>query len=319
MMPVSPQSRKVTYRGLLDWITLISGKSLSALMRLLPERLALGIAKICVSGFCIIFHRAKGVGRRNLELVFPEKVFAEREKILNASFEILAKNLLAFATIEKLKAKEVATMIDNSELHTLIEQAHLRAPGVGVILAAMHFGCFEFFAQAQALLDHPTAILARASDLKRFDRWYHQKRELFGNEVFSRHGGFQETLARLKNSQDVMILIDQNVKANHACFVDFFGIKTATSKMVAMAALRTGAAVIFVVGVEISLGRYKLIVKALPDPRQESGSVEEKIQRFTQQLSNCMEEVIREFPEHWFWVHRRFKTRPPGEAEVMYR
>jgi KDO2-lipid IV(A) lauroyltransferase len=115
------------------------------------------------------------------------------------------------------------------------------------------------------------------------------------------------------------MLTDQNVKANHAVFVDFFGIKAATTKTVALAALRTGAGVIFASPLATGLATHRIFYREINTQLGDELSVEEKVVKITQDLNHAIEACIREQPESWFWIHRRFKTRPPGEPETIYK
>ena len=177
---------------------------------------------------------------------------------------------------------------------------------------------YELAFQMLALLERPTAVLARGFGLPRLDEWCNKRRCLYGNQVFSRKGGFREVVRRLKKKQDVIVLFDQNVKRNHAIFVDLFGIKAATTKAIGLAAIRTGATVLFASCIEPSPGWYEYLLREVPSPDEYSGETEEKIAAVTRALNAALEEAVRLHPDHWFWIHRRFKTRPKGERETLY-
>jgi KDO2-lipid IV(A) lauroyltransferase len=106
----------------------------------------------------------------------------------------------------------------------------------------------------------------------------------------------------------VGFLLDQNVISPDACFVDFLGIRATASTAFAKLAHRSGAAVVpgFALWDE-SAGRYVL---RFEEPVPMTGDAE----RDTQAIQAVIERVIRAHPEQWLWIHRRFKTRPPGEA-----
>ena len=141
---------------------------------------------------------------------------------------------------------------------------------------------------------------------------------MFGNEVFDRKGAYREIESRLRRGQDVAILCDQNVKRNHAVFVDFFGRKVATTKAVALAAIRTNSPIIFGVSVQKSPGLYEIFCNRINIPTDLSLTLEEKTINIMEQIHRSLEAVIRRHPDHWFWIHRRFKTRPLGEIEDTY-
>ena len=118
------------------------------------------------------------------------------------------------------------------------------------------------------------------------------------------------------------LLFDQNVRLGHAVFVDFFGVKAATTKAVALAALRNGAPLIVSSIAYLGQDRYRLDavecdLKAILEDN--ALSTDDKVFRITQIATSHFEKMVREFPEGWFWLHRRWKTRPEGQPEDLYK
>ncbi len=308
---------------LLDYFALLIVSALMFILRVLPLRASTFVARGVVSIILLVMPRLKGVGRRNLELCFPEKGTKERDEILRRSFWCLAKNLATFAKIPDLNREAAEKLIDFSGGKEQLRKLKERTPELGIIQTTLHYGCFEMGVQLQALLAYNLSYIARGFGLERLDRWWNTRREMFSNTVITRDGGYRELMKRISSGETVGLLIDQNVKSNHAVFVDFFGIPAATTKTVAIAALRTGASIYFSVMAEIEKPEknqlpYVLYSKEIYNPHQDPGSVEEKISQITKELHEISEEVIRKHPEQWFWIHRRFKTRPPGESESIY-
>jgi len=182
----------------------------------------------------------------------------------------------------------------------------------------MHYGCFELTVQYHCQHDRPVQILARGFGIARLDEWWNKRRQLLGNEVFFRQGGYQAMVRSLAAGKDVGVLFDQNVKANHAVFVDFFGIRTSMTKSVALAALRTGAPIVFIAAAWLGENRHRLFFAEIKTDFPESMPTDEKVQRISQALNSQAETIIKLHPEQWFWIHRRFKTRPTGELENLY-
>lgn len=303
---------------MIDLFALAFAKTLMGCMCWVPVRIGLLLAKGCIRLILLCMPRLHGVGRKNLLLAFPEKSPQERELILVESYNVLARNLLAFARIPRLTKQFMLESFDFTETHAILDRLHKAHRGVGILIVTAHFGSFELLGQYGALVDRGVAFLARGFGLPRLDAWWFKRRELFGNTLFYRRGGSREVLTRLRAGQDVTILCDQNVKSNHATFADFFGIPVATVKTPAIAALRTGAPVVFMVCVEDSPGRYQMICEELPNPESFPGTPDERIQAFSAEMNQAVERAVRRKPDHWFWIHRRFKTRPPGEAETIY-
>ena len=121
--------------------------------------------------------------------------------------------------------------------------------------------------------------------------------------------------------EDVAVLFDQNVTRNHAVFVPWFGVPAATTRAVALSALRTEAPVV-VAGVGyLGNDRYEVMAEECDFAelyRREDLSSDQKIEIMTADMSARYVGMIRRFPGEWFWMHRRWKTRPEGEAENIY-
>ena len=150
------------------------------------------------------------------------------------------------------------------------------------------------------------------------DTWWNAKRGTHGNIIFGRKGGFNQALTFLNSGKNVAILFDQNVKRSHSIFVNFFGIPASTTKTIGLASLKTDCKILFATMIKGNGGKYKLIVKWIKPPSEREGTIEERIHDTILDSHKILEETIRESPNLWFWIHRRFKTRPSGEAEDFY-
>lgn len=308
-----------------DTVSLYVVRVLSALLRVLPFELAILLARLFVALILTAIRRSKFVARRNLELVFPDASFPEREKIRKSANICLAHNLVLFAKIPRLNEKRARALFDFSEATPVYNNLKDSNPGKSVIIATLHMGPFEGLVQAHSILNRPTSILARGFGYPRLDAWWYKQRERYGCEVFFRFGAFSEIEARLRKGTDVAMLVDQNVKANHAVFSKFLGITASTTKTVALGAIRSGAKVLVTAAVrnDASLvkrgsARYKVIARELEFQPGEKESVEAAVQRFTDKLNLMLGDIVLAYPEDWFWIHRRFKTRPAGEPENIY-
>lgn len=305
-------------KSVLDRLLLYLVRPFIGLLGALPVAVSLPIARGIVAALCLLMPRLRRVADRNLELAFPGLAVDERARIRERSLENLASNLVWFARVPRLTPSQIEEMFDYGGARAFLADVAARHQGKGMLFITGHFGNFELLLQAQVMMHRPAAVLARGFGLPRLDDWWNGRRERWGATVFGRKGGYQEAVARLRDGQDVLMMCDQNVKANYATFAQFFGIQAATTKTPAIAALRTGCAVIFGTCVEVSPGRYQPVYEEISNPSSEPGSREEQIRRFTERFNAAIEAVVRRYPEQWFWIHRRWKTRPPGETETLY-
>jgi KDO2-lipid IV(A) lauroyltransferase len=110
-------------------------------------------------------------------------------------------------------------------------------------------------------------------------------------------------------------VIDQNQPRRRAIFPTFFGVPAATSATPALLARRTGAAVVFVVAVPLAGGRHRVVIEGPLDP-PDTGDHARDALAFMQDLNDRLERWVRAHPECWYWLHRRWKTRPDAGVSL---
>lgn len=263
--------------------------------------------------------RHKYAAYRNMQIMLPELTQTQREKLLQANYQVLSKNITSFFSAEYYTRQQVLSSLDTSDAQEMIGQIQKYSGPTGTLFLIPHLGSFELLAQFWALYDRPISILARDFDLPKFNAWWKSKREINGNHVFPRKGGYASIVSELNRGQNVAVLFDQNVKKSHATFVNFFGTPAATTKSPGIASIRTSCPIILATMVEVSPSKYKLYAYPITRPKDRpETSTEEKINKMIEEAHIYLEKIIRLHPEQWFWIHRRFKTRPKGEAENFY-
>jgi len=305
----------------MDLFVLILVRALTGLLAALPRVWAVRVLTALVRLVALLFPKHARIARRNLCLAFPELTEAERERILRESYVSLARLLVDFSRLPKLDTAWVNAHIECPFLPRFreIKATH---PGKGVVIATGHLGSFELLAHSVAMYGNPIDFVVRNFKLPRVDRWWTGIRERQGNRVISRKGAFRDVMRSLQSGRDVALLFDQNVTRNHAVFVPWFGVPAATTRSVALAALRTEAPVIVASIHHLGEDRYRteaIECDFTPLYRDETISPDEKIERMTARMAAAYESMIRAHPGEWFWMHRRWKTRPEGEHENLYR
>lgn len=302
---------------IIDHLVLFFFKSFCWLARSLPAKLGQLLSLIFVRFCLLLLARSKAVALANLKACFPEKQASELNKIYQNSIKVLADNFYTFCLIPKLNREFIEKNVDLGNFAELYDRLKNKSATGSVIFATAHYGCFELMAFVSALVNGPTSILARTLGLEKTDDWWNSIRTMFGNEVYARKGGYKETTNRLKAGKNVALLCDQNVKANYAVYTELFGIPCASAITIAHAAASTSAPILFVVMARTSDNNYKILCKEVETPQDKSD-----LNSFTAEVMKnyhqILEDSIKQFPDHWFWIHRRFKTRPPGIKEDFY-
>ncbi|MFQ5816677.1 MAG: lysophospholipid acyltransferase family protein [Terriglobia bacterium] len=267
-------------------------------------------------GFLVyVFHRRlRRVGRRNLALAFPERSAAEREKLLRGEFRHLGWLLAEFARFPRLTPANIEEVIIYDGYENYQRAA---AAGKGVLYLTAHLSAWELGSFAHSVHGHPVAYLNRPLDNPLVDALINRYRCLWGNIAVDRRNSARPVLACLRQGGAVGILFDQNVQSEEGVvFANFFGLPAATATGLARFALHTGAAVLpgFVLWDE-KLGKYRLRF----DPALElvrTGNTEADVAAATAQFNQVLESYVRRYPDQWLWVHRRWRTRPPGHPPL---
>ena len=183
------------------------------------------------------------------------------------------------------------------------------AAGRGVLLVTAHIGNWEMHGLAHGWLFGPIGVIARPLDNPALDDRLCALRTQGGNTVISKRKALATVLRFLREGRGVAVLIDQNVQEKDGIFVDYFGRPAATTTVAAALALKTGCAVIPSHALIQPDGRYRLIYDP-PLQWQPSGDRGGDIALITQRLTSVIEGWVREAPEQWLWMHRRWKTQP---------
>jgi KDO2-lipid IV(A) lauroyltransferase len=269
-----------------------------------PLPLAHWLARRYVRLLDLAIPRLRRVAYRNLSLALPE---ANTSEIADGVFRSIARTIVTFAKFPSIRKDNVGRWI-RCEGGGHFESA-LRE-GRGVLFATAHLGNWELSAYAHALLRAPMNVVVRPLDNPLIDRLVELRRGLSGNRPIFKKDYARAILKALAANQAVGILIDQNASPDDGVFVDFFGLPACAGTGFAKLAAHSGAAVI--PGFALWSEEERRYVLRFYPPIPITGDPA----RDTQALQTKLEEVIRACPDQWLWIHRRWKTRPPGEPSM---
>ena len=246
-------------------------------------------------------------------MTMPKLSSAECESILRACFDNLGRLLVEFSHFPDLNPSNISRYVVYEGFENFSEGVRR---GKGVLFLTGHFGAWELSSFAHSIYGHPMKFVVREIDNPRVERLISGYRTLGGNAPVRRQSASRDILKALRNNETVGILMDQNTVREEGVFADFFGIPAATTPAVATFALRTGAAVIpgFLIWDE-TLQKHRLHF----DPPLEliqTGDRTTDILENTRMFNKVLENYVRKNPDQWLWIHRRWKTRPEGEAPL---
>ena len=282
-------------------------------LRILPRRVAVAIGKGLGALARIVLLHLRRHAQASLQLAFPTLKAQAREQLERGTFRNLGRALGEVTQFPKLNRANIESVVVYEGLENYQQAV---AQGRGVILLTGHIGAWELSVFAHSIYGYPMSFLARRVDNPLVERLAETNRARFGNRSIDKKGGLRDVLKTLKAGGVVGILADLNSAREEGVFVDFFGHQACTTAGVATLALRTGAVVL---PGYILWDEAKQIHRLCFEPPVETintGNPKDDIVTNTGRYANVLEAVIRRHPDQWLWIHRRWKTRPEGEADV---
>jgi len=306
-------SRRMSKSNLQTNVEYLIARILLALFRMLPLRVAVSLAS-WLAAFAYHFSgRLRRVGQRNLALAFPELPADERRRLLRASFSNLGRLFGVFSHFANDSRETLKNFVRPEGLD------HLKAAqksGRGVILFTGHIGAWELSSFALSLFGHPLSFLVRRIDNPKMEALVDRDRKRLGNRTIDKRAAAREMLQILQGGGTLGILVDLNTLDREAIFVDFFGVPASTTFIVAKLALRTGAPLLPVFAPwDKDEQRYVLKIDE-PLVFTATGDEAQDVRSLTQAYTRVVEKYVRRYPDQWLWIHRRWKTRPPGEEGI---
>ena len=280
---------------------------------ILPRALARSLAAVGARVLLFLRPKLRKTAEFNLKLAFPEWTEAQRKTVMKKMTRNLGWMAAEFAQFPKYTKEDIesAVVLDGHE-NFLAGQSR----GKGVLYLTGHIGAWELSSFAHALYGFPLHYMARPLDSKPLDALVNRYRGLSGNKPIFKNASARQVLRVLKEAGTVGILADQNTMPEEGVWVDFFGTPACTTTGIARVALHTEAAVVPGYAYwDENLRKYRLRFEP-PVQLIRTGDTERDILENTQRFAKVIEQIIREHPEQWVWIHARWKNRPKGEPPI---
>jgi len=243
------------------------------------------------------------IAYENLLPSFPEKGAAELEEIIEKVYENMGRGFAEFLYLPKLSGEKLKKLIK------VRGEEHLKAAlgkGRGVIALVSHFGNWELMGARYTEYGSSTVIAFPQSNALT-DKVITKYRTKAGLRIIFTGNAVKEIFRALKNKGMVGFLADQDAH-REGVFVNFFGRPASTNRGPAVIALKTKAPIIMSFMVREKDNTFTLYFE--PELKLvETGDFEADVKKNTENWSAVLERYVRQYPEQWFWVHRRWKTK----------
>lgn len=242
------------------------------------------------------------VTHENLQQAFPTLPPHAVRTLAARTYRHFGSVATSLSILHKLPASAVGNWIYLDSVAVLTAALQ---EGKGCLVVSGHLGNWELMGAIVARLGLPVTFVVTTQTNKQIEKMVDDIRRKAGIEIVKRSEAIRGVLSALKRNRCVALLIDQDAHED-GVFVPFFGRLASTPRGPAVFHLRTGAPLVFANCVRLPGERYRIDLThintfgiANPD-------------ELTAHMTVRLEEAIRETPEQWFWMHRRWKTPPPG-------
>jgi Kdo2-lipid IVA lauroyltransferase/acyltransferase len=271
------------------------------LARFLPLGALAAVGNGVGSSLFWLIPERRTVTRINLQKCFPRKTPIERESLARAHFRAFCRAFVEQGILWWSPRERVASLVRLEGVENL-------RPNTKTIVFAPHFVGFEA-TLARLALDYPVAMMYSRQKDPRFESRLLAGRTRFGGVMYPRQSGIKKGIELINSGTLFYYLPDLDFGPNRSVFVPFFGVPAATVTGLSYIARSTAAVVVPCVTRMLPGGGYvaRLYPAWTDFPSGDDAADARRMMAF-------IEERVLEMPEQYFWLHKRFKTRPPGEA-----
>ena len=281
-------------------------KGFSFFINLLLEGPALWLGRRFGSLFYYLDWEHRSVALQNLHIAFgQEKSERERKAIAKRTFQNFGMMAIEFFRIPGMNTEDFKKKVS---FEGLDEALKLLEKKKGGLLLIGHFGNWELMALMSKVIGNPILVIAKPINQKGVDRWITEIRKVTGLELIPPENATQKVVQALSQNRLVGILIDQRAKRSRGVWADFFGRKVPTTPGLAVMAMRSGAPVVPVFIVRDGFQKHRLLIKE-PIELVLTGDIQKDVEINTQRFTDTLEAMIRQYPDQWLWIHRRWERK----------
>ena len=247
----------------------------------------------------------KNVVIDNLSQAFPEKSKEQIHSIAKSTFENFGQTLFEFIKLPACDQKEIFK-VSSFVNEPLMSECYRK--GKGTVCISGHFGNWELMAAAIAAKGFPMEAIAREQRNIKIDRLIQKYRQAVRVKTILLGMALRGVIRALRKNHFVAMLTDQDAH-DEGVFVNFLGLPSSTAPGPANFVLKSGAPLLFGAAIRESNGHHKIVLELVPfddlDPKDPLS-----VKVLTQRHAKVLEKYVRLYPDHWFWMHKRWKTKP---------
>jgi len=239
---------------------------------------------------------------------FPQLSHDEVNDLARRSYRHLGRNAVEASIISGAHAPDISQLVEKVEGWEFVAQS--QAGGQGTIGVAAHHGNWELLGAFLASKGIRPVVVVRGMDNRLFEDYVNDNRSRLGMDVVHDTQGVRAITQGLRSGRYIAILADQGVLGLASSFVPFFGRPAKTPRGFAVFALRFNSNAVFMDMLREPNGRFRVVFEPIQVER--TGDKEKDVDRMVERYSQILEKWVRQYPEQYFWQHRRWRRQPEG-------
>ena len=287
-----------TVKWLRHWIEYGSARLLGAVLKILPLKVMYLIIELLGLITFYVFRIRRNVTMANLRNALGDE-YGEKEliKIARKAYVNIGKTFIEVLVISRFAGNliDIVDLTDSYILKRNLEKC------CGIIIVSCHFGSWELNGASLASYGIPLTVVGKRQSNPYVDRLINRTREKLGIKMISHGASIKYIVKALRKKEAVGLISDQDA-GRDGVFVDFFGREASTPRGAAQLAIKYNVPIVVVMTLRTGNGTYKSIIKEI------ESSDDDSVESLTQRYTKVMEDIIRQYPEQYFWMHRRWKT-----------
>jgi KDO2-lipid IV(A) lauroyltransferase len=250
----------------------------------------------------------RDVVERQIAAAFPELDASGVERIARGSYRHLGRNAVEATLAANKSRQEILDLVEQVDGWEHVERA--TADGTAGIGVAAHHGNWELLGGFLAARGVSPEVVVRGMDNRLFEDYLNQNRAKLGIRIVHDTEAVRQLTKSLREGRFVCMLADQGVLGLASSFVPFFGRPAKTPRGFAVFALRFEVPVCFMDMLRLPNGKFRAVFE--PIEIQRTGDKERDIDAMVERYSQVLEKWVRQYPEQYFWQHRRWRRQPEG-------
>ncbi len=295
-------------KNIIHLLSYLLVRATSLILAVLPLGFAYLLARVIGNFAYHVLQLRRQVVMDNLHTAFGREMQkSQLEKIAAESYRQISMSFIELMIGPKLTT-HIQHMLEPEHIELIQE---LMKQGKGLIIVSGHLGCWELQGAAAATaLAEPLTVAAAKQSNPYIDRFVTERRSGMGMQVAGTKEAMKLLLKALRKGQALGLAADQNA-GRGAVFVDFFGKATATQPGPAKLALKFNVPMLVGGVIRTGPAQFRVLLQQVEIKKDDT------IATITQKHVKILEGFIRQYPEQYFWLHRRWKTRPKEETEKI--